>query len=289
MSCTCDLHIHMILDGVYYRAAIDAQKERPDDGLLRARLSEYRSRGVRFLRDGGDRWGVALRARELAKEYGIDYRCPAFPMHRLGHYGGFIGRGFAEFDEYRRLLDEARGKKADFIKLMISGLIDFSRPHTLTEPGLDPDEIARLIEAAHAAGFAVMAHANGDETVRAALAAGVDSVEHGAFLSDDALREMGRRGTLWVPTLSTIGNLIASGRFPDEVLRALLAEQQEKVAQAAAYGAHIGLGSDAGAFCVCHGQAVQDEARLLREALGTSADSLFRAAETYTRERFCAK
>ena len=36
-----DLHIHMILDGVYYRAAIDAQKEHPLDGLVRARLSDY--------------------------------------------------------------------------------------------------------------------------------------------------------------------------------------------------------------------------------------------------------
>ena len=89
-----DLHIHMILDGVYYRAAIDAQKEHPLDGLVRARLSDYQARGVCLLRDGGDAWGVSLRARELAGEYGIDYRSPAFPIYRRGHYGAFIGRGF---------------------------------------------------------------------------------------------------------------------------------------------------------------------------------------------------
>ena len=80
-----DLHIHMILDGVYYRAAIDAQKEHPLDGLVRARLSDYQARGVCLLRDGGDAWGVSLRARELAGEYGIDYRSPAFPIYRRGH------------------------------------------------------------------------------------------------------------------------------------------------------------------------------------------------------------
>ena len=48
-----DLHIHMILDGVYYRAAIDAQKEHPLDGLVRARLSDYQARGVCLLRDAG--------------------------------------------------------------------------------------------------------------------------------------------------------------------------------------------------------------------------------------------
>ena len=61
-----DLHIHMILDGVYYRAAIDAQKEHPLDGLVRARLSDYQARGVCLLRDGGDAWGVSLRAREAS-------------------------------------------------------------------------------------------------------------------------------------------------------------------------------------------------------------------------------
>ena len=101
-----DLHIHMILDGVYYRAAIDAQKEHPLDGLVRARLSDYQARGVCLLRDGGDAWGVSLRARELAGEYGIDYRSPAFPIYRRGHYGAFIGRGFDTEDEYRALLDE---------------------------------------------------------------------------------------------------------------------------------------------------------------------------------------
>ena len=158
-----DLHIHMILDGVYYRAAIDAQKEHPLDGLVRARLSDYQARGVCLLRDGGDAWGVSLRARELAGEYGIDYRSPAFPIYRRGHYGAFIGRGFDTEDEYRALLDE-----------------DFDHFGVLTEPGPEPQDIRRMIELAHAAGFAVMAHANGDRAVTAALQAGVDSIEHGA-------------------------------------------------------------------------------------------------------------
>ncbi len=288
MCCTCkyDLHIHMILDGVYYRTAIDAQKETPDDTLIRTRLEDYRTRGVRFLRDGGDAWGVNLRARALAGEYGIDYRSPAFPIHKSGHYGGFIGRSFADFDGFLRLLDEVHTVHGDFVKLMISGLIDFSRPQTLTEPGLDPDEIARLIGTAHSAGFAVMAHANGDETVRAAIDAGVDSIEHGAFLSEATLREMGRRHILWVPTLSTIGNLIGSGRFPDTVLSSLLAVQQQKLRFAADCGAYIGLGTDAGAYRVLHGQAVRQEYDYLHAALGESTDALLSEAAEYARTRF---
>jgi len=284
-----DLHIHMILDGVYYRAAIDAQKEHPLDGLVRARLSDYQARGVCLLRDGGDAWGVSLRARELAGEYGIDYRSPAFPIYRRGHYGAFIGRGFDTEDEYRALLDEAGEKRADFIKLMISGLIDFDHFGVLTELGPEPQDIRRMIELAHAAGFAVMAHANGDRAVMAALQAGVDSIEHGAYLSESVLLRMAQQRTLWVPTLSTIGNLIGSGRYPDAVLRRLLAQQQEAVRFVAAHGGRIGLGSDAGAWHVMHGQAIPDELGYLTAALGPRTEPLLLEAEAYASVTFCRK
>lgn len=284
-----DLHIHMILDGVYYRAAIDAQKEHPLDGLVRARLSDYQARGVCLLRDGGDAWGVSLRARELAGEYGIDYRSPAFPIYRRGHYGAFIGRGFDTEDEYRALLDEAGEKRADFIKLMISGLIDFDHFGVLTEPGPEPQDIRRMIELAHAAGFAVMAHANGDRAVTAALQAGVDSIEHGAYLSESVLLRMAQQRTLWVPTLSTIGNLIGSGRYLDAVLRRLLAQQQEAVRFVAAHGGRIGLGSDAGAWHVMHGQAIPDELGYLTAALGPRTEPLLLEAEAYASGTFCRK
>lgn len=284
-----DLHIHMILDGVYYRAAIDAQKEHPLDGLVRARLSDYQARGVCLLRDGGDAWGVSLRARELAGEYGIDYRSPAFPIYRRGHYGAFIGRGFDTEDEYRTLLDEAGEKRADFIKLMISGLIDFDHFGVLTEPGPEPQDIRRMIELAHAAGFAVMAHANGDRAVTAALQAGVDSIEHGAYLSESVLLRMAQQRTLWVPTLSTIGNLIGSGRYPDAVLKRLLAQQQEAVRFVAAHGGRIGLGSDAGAWHVMHGQAIPDELGYLTAALGPRTEPLLLEAEAYASVTFCRK
>ena len=284
-----DLHIHMILDGVYYRAAIDAQKEHPLDGLVRARLSDYQARGVCLLRDGGDAWGVSLRARELAGEYGIDYRSPAFPIYRRGHYGAFIGRGFDTEDEYRALLDEAGEKRADFIKLMISGLIDFDHFGVLTEPGPEPQDIRRMIELAHAAGFAVMAHANGDHAVTAALQARVDSIEHGAYLSESVLLRMAQQRTLWVPTLSTIGNLIGSGRYPDAVLKRLLAQQQEAVRFVAAHGGRIGLGSDAGAWHVMHGQAISDELGYLTAALGPRTEPLLLEAEAYASVTFCRK
>lgn len=117
--------------------------------------------------------------------------------------------------------------------------------------------------------------ANGDRAVTAALQAGVDSIEHGAYLSESVLLRMAQQRTLWVPTLSTIGNLIGSGRYPDAVLKRLLAQQQEAVRFVAAHGGRIGLGSDAGAWHVMHGRPFRT----------SSGISLRRSA--HARSRFC--
>lgn len=281
-----DLHIHMVLDGVDFRRAIASHRPEPDRHAIVSVLERYAKMGISFLRDGGDAWDVSVLARILAADFGIDYRTPVFPIHLNGHYGAFIGRGFSDFEEYLRLLDEVERKKGDFVKLMISGLIDFSRADTLTEPSLEPEVICRMIAAAHERGFAVMVHANGDAAVNAALDAKVDSIEHGAFLSEETLRRLASSRALWIPTLSTIGNLLHCGRYPDEVLSPLLQAQQKKVSLVAAQGGRIGLGSDAGAFRVYHGTGAKTEYGYLKKALGEQTDRLLSKNEHYAKIHF---
>ena len=277
-----DLHIHMVLDGVDFRKAIGIHRQCPYEPIIRWRLEHYRSEGITFLRDGGDAWGVSLRAKELSKEYGIDYRTPVFPIYKEGHYGSFIGRGFATLDVYRRLLDELHRKKADFVKLMISGLIDFSKDNTLTEDGLPPDEICQLIDLAHKEGFAVMLHTNGDRAANAAMDAGAESIEHGAFFNQETLLRIAKTRTLWVPTLSTIGNLIGCGRHSDYVTTSLLRNQQEKIAYVAGTGGLIGLGTDAGAYCVFHAESIAQE----RIYLHSVPEQVLLTAAEYVKSRF---
>lgn len=281
-----DCHIHMILDGVDYRAAFARHRERPDDGLIRARLADYAARGVTFLRDGGDRWDVGRRAKTLAGAYGIDYRTPVFNICRAGHYGTFLGRAFADLAEYRALVAEVRDRGGDFVKLMASGLMDFNRLGALTDTPVEPDLMHDLVAVAHDAGFAVMVHANGDAAVTASLAAGAESIEHGAYLQEETLHRLAESGAVWVPTLVTIGNLRGLGRFPDAVLEPLLEGQQTHVARAAALGAQIALGTDAGAYAVHHGEAVAQEYALLREALGEKTDAILSRGEAVVRRVF---
>lgn len=269
-----DCHIHMVLDGVYWKDAIARHRAGVREDWVRRTLSAYRQRGITYLRDGGDRWGVCSLAARLAPEYGIRYRIPGAPIHKNGHYGGFIGRGFDTMADYRALVEETKRSGADFIKIMISGLMDFDRLGVLTDVPLTPEEIREMIAISHGEGFSVMAHANGDATVAAAIAAGVDSIEHGAYLGQETLHRLAESRTVWVPTLVTFGNLIGCGRFPDAVLKPLLEGAMENVRTAAALGALIAPGSDAGAFRVLHGQGTLDEYALLKAAIGEGCDEV---------------
>jgi len=254
-----DCHMHMILDGYDWKAAIGRHAQHPDEKWIREVLKEYQRLGYTYLRDGGDRWGAGKKARELAPEYGIRYRTPLANLCKLGHYGAFIGEKYADMKEYAALVKKARDNGADFIKIMISGLMDFDRFGVLTEEGLPPEEIRELIHIAHEEGFAVMAHANGARTAEAAALAGIDSIEHGAYLDGDALRAMKESGTVWVPTLSTIGNLRGKGRFQESAVQAILESALENVSTFSAMGGLVGLGSDAGAWAVPHGSITEQQ------------------------------
>lgn len=281
-----DCHIHMILDGVYYRAAIDHQKLQPDEQLIRARLADYAARGITFLRDGGDAWSVGLRAAQLAEEYGITYRTPVFNICRKGHYGRFLGREFSDFSEYKALVNEVRGKGGHFIKIMVSGIMDFDRFGVITDAPCSYELCRDLIAYAHDCGFSVMAHANGREAVSNALRAGVDSIEHGAYLDQQTIHLLAESGAVWVPTFAPIANLRGLGRFPDGVLEPLLCLHQENVTFAAMVGAKIALGSDAGAYSVYHGRAASDEYELLKECLREKTDAILSKGETEIQKRF---
>ena len=256
-----DCHMHMILDGYDWKEAIHRHTAAPDDAFIHRTLAIWKERGFTYLRDGGDRWNAGKRARELSPQYGITYVTPLAPLCREGHYGAFIGKTYRNMKEYAALVAQQKAEGADFIKIMISGLMDFDHFGVLTEPGQDSGEIKELIHIAHEEGMAVMAHANGARTVEAAAAAGLDSVEHGAYLDEDALKAMEENGTVWVPTLSTVGNLLGKGRFPDEETSQILESALYNLSH---YKGLVACGTDAGAWAVPHGS--ETEAPLLARA-----------------------
>jgi len=279
-----DCHMHMILDGVEWRNAIARHSAGPDEMWIRQILSRYQELGFRYLRDGGDRWGAGAKARQLAPEYGIVYRTPLAPLCKKGHYGAFIGRTYENMEEFRDLVADTRKMGGDFIKIMISGLMDFDRFGVLTDEGRSREEIREVIHIAHEEGFSVMVHANGADTVEAAAEAGVDSVEHGAYLNRQALEAMAENGVIWVPTLSTIGNLRGTGRFSEEAVEAILNSAMENVKKFADLGGILAPGTDAGAWAVPHGSLT--EYALLEEALGARTEQILQRGIKAVMDRF---
>jgi len=89
---------------------------------------------------------------------------------------------------------------ADWIKLMATGgVMDPISDYTVQE--LSEEQMAKAVEIAHRAGKKVMAHAEGSAGIKAAVRAGVDSIEHGTVLDEEGATLMEQRGTWLVPTL----------------------------------------------------------------------------------------
>ena len=167
-------------------------------------------------------------------------------------------------------MKKQKANGADFIKIMISGLMDFSQAGVLTETGLDDDTIAQMIHIAHQEGMAVMAHCNGGANALAAANAGVDSIEHGAYLSREALEAMAEKGVVWVPTISTVYHLLGKGRYPDDQVRRIWESACENISAFCGLGGLLASGTDAGAWAVAHGS---DEEPLLLQA-GATQESI---------------
>ena len=283
-----ECHAHIIMDGQNYKRAIALHEERINEEIIRIRLQEYRKRGIKFLRDGGDALGVSKKTRELAAEYEIDYRTPIFAIHKNGHYGAIVGKGFDNLKEYYNLIKEAKEQGADFIKIMTTGLLDFNNHGKVTGVPLSKAEVKEMVHIAHEEGMAVMSHTNGVFGVQTAIEAGVNSVEHGNYIDEETIRMMASSDTVWVPTLVTVRNLKGCDRYEDAVLQPIIERAEENLKLAYRYKAKVALGSDAGAYKVMHGQGIEDEYQAFQKILGLSeqVDTWLRAGEQKIRDTF---
>lgn len=272
------------MDGLDFRAALARHKGGVDRAVIDRRLASLAAAGIGYYRDGGDRLGVSLYARSRAEDYGIEYRTCAFAIHKQGCYGGLVGRAYGELAEYRALLREARAQRADFVKLMLSGIMDFQTVGGLSGGGPQHGELGELIRIAHGEGFRVMAHVNGADAVRAALEAGVDSVEHGNFMDEDCLRLLRERSAVWVPTLAATAGFVERAGFASGVAAENLRRAAENLRKARALGVLVAAGSDAGAVNVPPDTGIHLEHALLAAAGFTEAD--IRRGDEAIRSRF---
>jgi imidazolonepropionase-like amidohydrolase len=138
---------------------------------------------------------------------------------------------------------------ADWIKLMATGgVLDPLSDYNVEE--LSEAQMARAVEVAHRAGKHVMAHAEGTEGIKAAVRAGVDSIEHGTMLDEEGAALMEQRGTWLVPTLFTfqygVEHDAERGADPVSVAKekAIISAQQPAFERALKHHLKIAYGTD---------------------------------------------
>jgi imidazolonepropionase-like amidohydrolase len=138
---------------------------------------------------------------------------------------------------------------ADWIKLMATGgVMDPISDYRVQE--LSEEQMAKAVEIAHRAGKKVMAHAEGTEGIKAAVRAGVDSIEHGTMLDEEGASLMEQRGTWLVPTLFCFQHDmvtgLSQGRDPVSFAKgvAILKEQGPAFHRALAHHLKIAYGVD---------------------------------------------
>jgi imidazolonepropionase-like amidohydrolase len=136
---------------------------------------------------------------------------------------------------------------ADVIKTCASGGV-LSLGDDVAAPQLSDEELSALVDEAHRLGKKAAAHAHGDLAARSAVRAGIDSIEHGSFLTDETLALMKSKGTYLVPTLLagewTGGK---ADKFPPQIAvkaRAALAARSDMFKRALKSGVRIAFGTD---------------------------------------------
>jgi imidazolonepropionase-like amidohydrolase len=194
-----------------------------------------------------------------------------------GGHGIGYGVGVSGPAEAARAVRGNIAAGADLIKLAASGGIGVFEPGDRpNKPQLTREELSAAIEVAHNAGRQVTAHANGEEGIGNALAAGIDCIEHGIFLTEVQAKDMAERDVKLVPTIHCIRSIAA--RWPEfgvppiwgELAQASLEPHIESFRYAVAAGVTYGVGTD--------GYGEQVDEMLVFMSVGVSALDAIKAA-----------
>jgi imidazolonepropionase-like amidohydrolase len=188
-------------------------------------------------------------------------------------------------DQARYAVRLAHKYGADVIKTCASGGV-LSPTDDVDTPQLTQEELNAIVDEAHALRRRVATHAHGAEAAKRAIRAGVNSIEHGSFLDDEALDMMKQHGTYLVPTLMAVQGLqeqLDKGIYLPPAIeakaRAAIAAIRSTFQRAIARGVKIGLGTDAAVYP--HGRNAEEFHQMADLGLqpidalkaGTSADA----------------
>ena len=267
-----DAHVHFSLSG---EVSIDEVV-----GLSDAELALVEARNARRTLEAGVTGVRAMGARDVDVDLKRAVETGAVPGPRMvancrsitvtGGHGHHLGREIDGAADARKAVREQVKRGAEFVKFMTTGGV--------TTPGTSPDEVVltddeldALVDEAHRRGVHAATHAHGAAGVKAAVMAGVDTVEHGTFLDDEAVEMLVDGDVTLVPTLAAPYHIVRNtdaataeaARKTDHVYERHL----DSFRRAAEAGATIAGGTDAGTPFNFHGDNAAEVAFMARRGL----------------------
>jgi imidazolonepropionase-like amidohydrolase len=266
-----DAHTHLTdqLDKDYYRGVYNRMMRFPAEQAIYAALYARRTLEAGFttvrnvgandfvdvgLRNGINA-GVAEGPRMLTAVHGIgspgghfdDY---SFPPDRVKPWGPIEGICSGP-EQCREAVRYQMKWGADLIKIAASGGV-LSEADPVDVPQLTLEEMTAIVTEAHFWRRKVAAHCHGDAAARLAIQAGVDSIEHGSFLTEDTLKLMKAKGVYLVPTrMAAYWVDKMADTFPPQIAakaRAAAAAHGAMFKTALRLGVPIAFGTDAGVY-----------------------------------------
>lgn len=278
-----DAHVHLCFDGSPDFAG-DAEVMTPQGA--RARCAEALGRaleaGITTVRDLGGVFGAPIEAARAQAAGGLrGARCltAGEVLTVPGGHAHFIGREITSTDDMVKAVRGLHEAGAHLVKVIATGGV-LTPGIGAQQSAFPQDQLDAGVAEAHRLGMRVAAHAIGEEGIAAAVRAGVDSIEHGCFLTDPIIGAMIGNPTWLVATLSAPDRISRGGPGVPEYARKKSAEVQTQhrasFKRASDAGARIASGTDAGTPYNPHGM-LSYELRLMHDS-GMPLDRVLTAA-----------
>ena len=258
-----DSHVHLCMDSSPDPMASALSESQTMTTLKAANFAKQTLlAGVTSVRDMGGKDGIDIGIRQAINSGlipGPRMLASGKLICMTGGHGWQVGLEVNGVDEVRKAAREQIKAGVDIVKLMATGGV----LTPAVEPGseqLTEEELRAGVEEAHKAGKKTATHAMGTKGILNALRAGIDSIEHGVYLDDDAVALMMERDVPLIPTLSALFNIESKGieagipAFAVEKTLAVKPFHLESIRMAHEAGVRVAMGTDAGTPFNKHGE-----------------------------------
>ncbi len=258
-----DAHAHLSAGSVATMVA--GSGDGPE--LVKLHAGQHLAGGVLALADKGGRDNLALSLLDLPVDERPEAQL-AGPIVSVedGYYRGFglVVDPEAPVEDW---LDAVTPHGVSWVKIVG----DWPRKGRGAEANFSRERIASIVEAAHARDLRVAIHTTAPGAGSDAVAAGVDSIEHGLFLNAEDLEQLGRRGGAWVPTIAAmegIRDMLGADSSGGKMFGKGLDNVRNLLPYAPDLGVRVLAGTD---LYLPHGQVASEASKLHEYGLDSAA------------------